>query len=193
MLLKSYSSLQKAQGRNLESRGAESSYVPGAGRAEKHAGLYYFQLTTNKDRMEYSRTFMGKYFNVLGHFFSIYCIWKIFICTVNIVFDRVGKVDPVTKGIEIAVHHMGFDIDVRFSSSTNPSGPILVATRVLPPCRRHRRHICARSPHNSDQILLCSVIHKVFQHRRSSSRSDHGLNSKEGNPSRECTSSLVFC
>ena len=30
----------------------------------------------------------------------------------NIVFDRVGKDDPVTKGMEIAVHWMGFDIDV---------------------------------------------------------------------------------
>lgn len=55
---------------------------------------------------------MGKYFNVLGHFFSIYCLWKIFICTVNIVFDRVGKVDPVTKGIEIGVHWIGLDMDV---------------------------------------------------------------------------------
>uniref|UniRef100_A0A2A6C8S2 Probable enoyl-CoA hydratase, mitochondrial n=1 Tax=Pristionchus pacificus TaxID=54126 RepID=A0A2A6C8S2_PRIPA len=35
---------------------------------------------------------------------------------VNIVFDRVGKVDPVTKSMEIAVHWMGIDIDVRFWS-----------------------------------------------------------------------------
>lgn len=66
--------------------------------------------------MEYSKTCMGMYFNVLGHFFSVYCLWKIFICTVNIVFDRVGKVDPVTKGIEIGVHWIGIDMDVRFWS-----------------------------------------------------------------------------
>ncbi|KAI6223798.1 Protein Y75B8A6 [Aphelenchoides fujianensis] len=40
----------------------------------------------------------------------------IFISTVNIVFDRVGKVDPVTKGIEILVHHLGYEIDIRFWS-----------------------------------------------------------------------------
>ena len=34
----------------------------------------------------------------------------------NIIFDRVGKVDPVTKGFEIAVHWMGFNTDIRFWS-----------------------------------------------------------------------------
>lgn len=64
--------------------------------------------------MEYSKTWEGIYFNILGYFFSLYCIWKIFISTVNIVFDRVGKVDPVTKGIEIVVKHMGYQIDVGY-------------------------------------------------------------------------------
>ncbi|VDN26172.1 unnamed protein product [Gongylonema pulchrum] len=68
------------------------------------------------ERIDYSKTWEGQYFNVLGHFFSLYCMWKIFICTVNIVFDRVGKVDPVTRGIEIAVNYMGFQLDVRFWS-----------------------------------------------------------------------------
>lgn len=35
-----------------------------------------------------------------------------FQCTVNILFDRVGKVDPVTRGIEIAVNYMGINFDV---------------------------------------------------------------------------------
>lgn len=51
-------------------------------------------------------------------------VWNIFIiidlfsfqCTINIVFDRVGKKDPVTRGMEIAVHWMGFEIDVTFWS-----------------------------------------------------------------------------
>ena len=32
--------------------------------------------------------------------------------TINIVFDRVGKVDPVTRGIEIAVNYLGIQFDV---------------------------------------------------------------------------------
>ncbi|XP_063995723.1 Golgi pH regulator isoform X1 [Diachasmimorpha longicaudata] len=69
-----------------------------------------------RERLEWAATWQGKYFNFLGYFFSIYCTWKIFISTINIVFDRVGKKDPVTRGIEIAVHWIGFNIDVTFWS-----------------------------------------------------------------------------
>ncbi|KRT84110.1 hypothetical protein AMK59_641, partial [Oryctes borbonicus] len=43
-------------------------------------------------------------------------ILHIFQCTINIVFDRVGKKDPVTRGIEIAVNWMGLSFDVNFWS-----------------------------------------------------------------------------
>ncbi|CAG0887974.1 unnamed protein product [Cyprideis torosa] len=69
-----------------------------------------------RERMVWARTFKGRYFNFLGYFFSLYCLWKIFICTINIVFDRVGRVDPVSRGIQIFVHFLGFQIDVRFWS-----------------------------------------------------------------------------
>ncbi|KAH9503840.1 Golgi pH regulator B [Bulinus truncatus] len=68
------------------------------------------------DRIDYSKTFKGRYFNVMGHFFSLYCVYKIFMATINIIFDRVGKVDPVTKGIEIAVKYFGFEFDIKFWS-----------------------------------------------------------------------------
>ncbi|KAK0148298.1 Golgi pH regulator [Merluccius polli] len=73
-------------------------------------------LQTTKERIEYSKTFQGKYFNFLGYFFSIYCVWKIFMATINIVFDRVGKTDPVTRGIEITVNYLGIQFDVKFWS-----------------------------------------------------------------------------
>ncbi|KAG8136634.1 putative Golgi pH regulator-like protein [Naja naja] len=68
------------------------------------------------ERIEYSKTFQGKYFNFLGYFFSIYCVWKTFMATINIVFDRVGKTDPVTRGIEITVNYLGIQFDVKFWS-----------------------------------------------------------------------------
>jgi len=41
-----------------------------------------------KERIEYSKTFQGKYFNFLGYFFSIYCVWKIFMVrTVSSCYD----------------------------------------------------------------------------------------------------------
>nr|CAD2160664.1 unnamed protein product [Meloidogyne enterolobii] len=82
----------------------------------KHLFLELVEAHNAKNRVEYSKTWQGIYFNIVGHFFSIYCIWKIIICTINIVFDRVGKVDPITKGMAIVVHHMGYQIDVRFWS-----------------------------------------------------------------------------
>nr|CAG4647933.1 EOG090X06XN [Moina brachiata]SVE93035.1 EOG090X06XN [Moina brachiata] len=74
------------------------------------------ELHTMVDRIEWSTTWQGKYFNFLGYFFSIYCMWKIFISTINIVFDRVGRVDPVTRGLEIAIHWVGLSIDFNFWS-----------------------------------------------------------------------------
>lgn len=69
-----------------------------------------------QERQRWSATLQGRYFNVLGSFFSLYCMWKIFICTINIVFDRVGKKDVVTRGIEIAVTWLGVQFDIAFWS-----------------------------------------------------------------------------
>jgi hypothetical protein len=55
-----------------------------------------------RERNEWSTTWQGRYFNFLGYFFSVYCIWKIFISTINIVFDRVGKVLKLSR--EVTVH-----------------------------------------------------------------------------------------
>ncbi|KRY32839.1 Golgi pH regulator, partial [Trichinella spiralis] len=72
------------------------------------------EMNDMKRRLLYSKTLRGRYFDFLGYFFSIYCVSKLIMATVNIIFDRVGKVDPVTRGIEISVHLMGFDFDVKF-------------------------------------------------------------------------------
>lgn len=78
--------------------------------------LEVHSLRNMQERERWATTLQGKYFNVLGHFFSVYCMWKIFISTINIVFDRVGKKDMVTRGLEIAVHWCGFEMDVAFWS-----------------------------------------------------------------------------
>lgn len=35
-----------------------------------------------RERLEWAATWQGKYFNVLGYFFSVYCTWKIFIVSI---------------------------------------------------------------------------------------------------------------
>jgi len=78
----------------------------------RHLFLEAHELQNARERIDWSRTCQGKYFNFLGYFFSIYCVWKVFISTVNIVFDRVGKVDPITKTFDILINWFGFNIDV---------------------------------------------------------------------------------
>ncbi|XP_006825048.1 Golgi pH regulator-like [Saccoglossus kowalevskii] len=78
--------------------------------------LEVVDLHNTKERIIYSRTLQGKYFNFMGYIFSMYCLWKIVISTINIVFDRVGKTDPVTRGVEIAVNYFGIQFDVKFWS-----------------------------------------------------------------------------
>jgi len=79
--------------------------------------LEMHDMRNMQQRQRWSETLQGKYFNALGQFFSLYCVWKIFMCTINIIFDRVGKKDPVTRGIEIAVVYCGFaNFDIAFWS-----------------------------------------------------------------------------
>jgi len=60
---------------------------------EIYSQLYsdFVDLQALQERIEYSKTFKGKYYHVLGHFFSLYCIWKIIISFINIIFNRVGR------------------------------------------------------------------------------------------------------
>uniref|UniRef100_A0A3Q3H2C8 G protein-coupled receptor 89B n=1 Tax=Kryptolebias marmoratus TaxID=37003 RepID=A0A3Q3H2C8_KRYMA len=50
-------------------------------------------LHATKERIEYSKTFQGKYFNFLGYFFSIYCVWKIFMVVfLHVLFSFLSQV-----------------------------------------------------------------------------------------------------
>ncbi|GAB6018867.1 Golgi pH regulator B [Chamberlinius hualienensis] len=112
-ILRSVASSASYSGENVSQLKTEATNLE---ELSRQLFLESVEMHNMQDRIEYSKTLKGKYFNFMGYFFSLYCIWKIFICTVNIVFDRVGKVDPVTRGIEIAVHYMGFSFDVKFWS-----------------------------------------------------------------------------
>jgi len=82
----------------------------------KQLFLEIVDLKRTLERIHHSTTLEGRYFNFLGYIFSVYCVWKVFISSVNIIFDRVGKVDPVTRGIEILVHYFSINFDVQFWS-----------------------------------------------------------------------------
>ncbi|KAF4530164.1 hypothetical protein B566_EDAN001421 [Ephemera danica] len=100
-------------GENISQLNAEASALE---ELSRHLFLEAHDMHNMQDRLVWARTWQGRYFNLLGYFFSMYCTWKIFISTINIVFDRVGKKDPVTRGLEIAVHWLGLEVDVAFWS-----------------------------------------------------------------------------
>lgn len=100
--------------KNTENIGQLRIEICGLEEVERQLFLEIHYMKNMQERQKWAETFQGKYFNVLGHIFSVYCVWKIAICIVNIIFDRVGRKDPVTKGLEIAVHWCGFNIDLAF-------------------------------------------------------------------------------
>lgn len=74
-------------------------------------------LYVGKKAIEESQTWKGRFFNLMGYFFSVYCIYKMVISAINIIFQRVRKVDPITQYMKIAIQDtMAIDIDVRFWS-----------------------------------------------------------------------------
>lgn len=67
-----------------------------------------------RSRARYAKTWKGKYFHVAGIMFSFYCCYKIANCFVNIMFNKVGKKDSITRGIEILVTWFGWKFDAQF-------------------------------------------------------------------------------
>jgi len=58
----------------------------------------------------------GKLYNLLGYFFSGYCVYKLFMSTINIIFDRKTSIDPVSRGIGIMLRYFNVSMDVPFWS-----------------------------------------------------------------------------
>eukprot|EP00298_Acanthocystis_sp_HF-20_P014879 c20938_g1_i1.p1 GENE.c20938_g1_i1~~c20938_g1_i1.p1 ORF type:complete len:327 (-),score=97.77 c20938_g1_i1:10-990(-) len=69
-----------------------------------------------QQRERYAQTFFGRVANILGHFFSVYCVYKMAMATLNIILQRVTKVDPVTQVLRVFLYHLHYDIDIDFWS-----------------------------------------------------------------------------
>lgn len=56
--------------------------VYGLEELQRSVFLELSSLKNMEERQRWSQTLQGKYFNVLGHFFSVYCVYKIImVCT----------------------------------------------------------------------------------------------------------------
>lgn len=113
-------------------------------------------LHNTKQRMVFSKTLKGRYFDFVGHIFSIYCMWKIFISSVNIIFDRVGKKDPITKSFEILFFFFSIDVDVQFWSQQFSFFlvGILIVTSIRGLLITLTKFFYALSSHKSSNIIV---------------------------------------
>uniref|UniRef100_A0A3B4TKY7 G protein-coupled receptor 89B n=1 Tax=Seriola dumerili TaxID=41447 RepID=A0A3B4TKY7_SERDU len=88
-------------------------------------------LQSTKERIEYSKTFQGKYFNFLGYFFSIYCVWKIFMVkfwSQHISFILVGIIIVTSiRGLLITLTKFFYAI----SSSKSSNVIVLVLAQIM--------------------------------------------------------------
>ncbi|XP_041055581.1 Golgi pH regulator isoform X3 [Carcharodon carcharias] len=88
-------------------------------------------LHATKERIEYSKTFQGKYFNFLGYFFSIYCVWKIFMVkfwSQHISFILVGIIIVTSiRGLLITLTKFFYAI----SSNKSSNVIVLVLAQIM--------------------------------------------------------------
>ena len=81
--------------------------------------LEIHEMRSNQQRERLATTLRGRVLNVLGHFLSFYCVYKVLMATVNLTFSRDPKKDPATAMLErvlFVMPSLGRQFDVDFWS-----------------------------------------------------------------------------
>jgi hypothetical protein len=79
--------------------------------------LEYHDLIIAREQLNASKSLLGKLYNLLGYFFSFYCLYKMIMASINIIFQRINKMDPISRTLQILlIHFLNVQIDVRFWS-----------------------------------------------------------------------------
>ncbi|KAG0331069.1 Golgi pH regulator B [Podila horticola] len=103
----------RPEGNNLDSLRLELAALEGISR---QLFLDIDDLYVEKTRLAFAKTWQGKYSNLMGYIFSVYCIYKLAMAFINILFNRIGSTDPITNLISRFIAHTNIKIDVRFWS-----------------------------------------------------------------------------
>ncbi len=74
--------------------------------------LELHDLRTQRAQHRALHTLQGRYFNIVGTALSVYGVYRVVMATINTALRRVGKIDPVTRGLQIAVDWCGLELDV---------------------------------------------------------------------------------
>ena len=62
-------------------------------------------LHIDRQKLEFGKTWKGQYYNALGWLFSVYCIYKLLMCIINILFNRFGEIDPITNTLTLYIKY----------------------------------------------------------------------------------------
>ncbi|KAI9349131.1 Abscisic acid G-protein coupled receptor-domain-containing protein [Obelidium mucronatum] len=87
------------------------------------------ELQYERNRFRSSKTLQGQLLNLLGYFFSFYCIYKIITSSINLVFHNHGGTDPITLGINLALKTFSSPP----TSTTTTASIDATNTNTLPP------------------------------------------------------------
>ncbi|KAJ3313969.1 hypothetical protein HDV04_001275 [Boothiomyces sp. JEL0838] len=77
----------------------------------------YDNLLLDREKSKLATSWRGIYSNILGYFFSFYCIYKVLTSIINLIFSRTNGKDIVTRILNIMVHWVGLDLDLEFWSA----------------------------------------------------------------------------
>eukprot|EP01135_Chromosphaera_perkinsii_P004793 Nk52_evm24s296 gene=Nk52_evmTU24s296 len=99
---------QNGAGENIEVLQSEIRTLE---EVSKQLFLEIADLENEKQRIEFSYTWKGRYFNFLGYFFSCYCIYKVVATAISIILDRRRRVDPLTRTQELAMDYLHIEWD----------------------------------------------------------------------------------
>ncbi len=140
----------------------------------RHLFLEIVELRNMQERAEWSRTWKGIYFNFLGYFFSLYCMWKIFIvsyppCTLPIISSLSQNTEYFINFFPVHRQHRPRPRGPRRSRNPWPWNlcpldgsrnrrSLLVPARLLYSRGVHSTHLHPRFAPHPHQILLCHFL-----------------------------------
>lgn len=120
-----------------------------------------------QEKSKFSRTLTGKLFDLSMGVFATYCVYKVFMTTVNTLFSRVSKKDPITTSLEWAAVFINLNIDIHILSQNLSfvMVGIIIASNIRGVMQRMARAFSFLGPSSvlsSAAILICAEVMGMY-------------------------------
>lgn len=70
-------------------------------------------LVHSRAQAVYGQTWLGRLNNCLGWAMTAVCVYRVFMCSANVLLDRVSTTDPATRTLELLLHWLQVPLDVK--------------------------------------------------------------------------------